>query len=92
MKKKVNFEITFEDNCNCIDSVMESIRNSLMGHVPFADEVNLYMTIDQDNLDDEELHLDVDLSSPEPAKNGIIADMAFTAMVSAINTIKDMEV
>jgi hypothetical protein len=91
MKKKINIQITFDDNGKGIDSVMESILDTIKGHAPFVDEdIRLAMECDTDT-DDESIILEADFSTEEPAKNGVISDMILASTVSILNSIKNME-
>lgn len=91
MKKKINIQITFDDNGKGIDSVMESILHTIEGHAPFVDEdVRLYMECDTDT-DEDAITVEADFSTEEPAKNGVISDMILASTVSLLNSIKNME-
>lgn len=90
MKKKINIQISFEDTNKSMDSIMESIHKTLMGHAPFVDgDVDLQMVIDRNDPHDEEINLTIDFPSDAPAKNGIISDLALASMVSILNNIKN---
>ena len=92
MKKKINITLSFEDKNNGMDSIMESIHKTLLGHAPFVDgDIDLQMLIDQEEPHEEEINLTIDFPSDAPAKNGIISDLALASMVSILNSIKNME-